>query len=147
MLHTCAQYPKMPAVPSRAPNPARLRLAALLFAWCVATGAAWDLVQIFAWGRMWVGHLQTRTPAAALSATFAPDGGCELCHAVAAAKEQTTDTPAATPDKLLLLPWPRSEAPLVRLLRPQPHRLPPFAAGQPHPRAEPPTPPPRRFGA
>jgi hypothetical protein len=61
-------------------------VAGLLLAWLCANGAVWDIAQVFAWGRMFVGYTQTMTVAAALRETFNPAKPCEMCVTVSTAK-------------------------------------------------------------
>lgn len=66
----------------------RLSLILTLFAWLLATGSQWDVVQTFAWGRMFATNVQTLSLLKAADRTFSPEGRCELCCAVSAAKQQ-----------------------------------------------------------
>ncbi|HTZ22296.1 MAG TPA: hypothetical protein VMC06_15545 [Opitutaceae bacterium] len=59
----------------------------LIFAWICANGAVWDAVQFFAWARMFAGYSHTLPIRAALRETFDPGKPCEICMAVARAKE------------------------------------------------------------
>ena len=72
----------------------KIQLLCLLSAWLLATGSQWDLVQVFAWGRMFAGYAHEMPLAAALSQTFKPDNMCSLCRAVKAAKQQQEQSPA-----------------------------------------------------
>lgn len=81
---------------------------ALLLAWLCANGALLDLVQVFAWSRMFAGYTQTMTVRAALTETFDPAKPCELCLGVADAKEDLSQKPLPVPiersaDKQLIL--------------------------------------------
>ena len=62
-------------------------IASLIFAWICANGAVWDAVQVFAWARMFAGYAHTLPVRAALRETFDPGKPCEICMAVAKAKE------------------------------------------------------------
>ena len=65
----------------------RIQIPVLLFLCIIATGAQWDLVQVFAWGRMMATHSLTMPLAKAVTKTF--DGEmCPICRMVAKAKEQ-----------------------------------------------------------
>lgn len=66
----------------------RLAIFSLLTAWLLATGSQWDFVQVFAWGRMFVGYSQTMSVGEALAETFDADKPCSLCCAVREAKQQ-----------------------------------------------------------
>ncbi len=53
----------------------------------VATGAQWDLLQTFAWGRMMVTYSQAMPLTQAVAKTF--DGEmCDICRLVASAQKQ-----------------------------------------------------------
>jgi len=65
----------------------RLQIPLVLFLCFMATGAQWDLLQMFAWGRMMAGHAQTMPLSRAVAKTF--DGEmCAVCRMVADAKKQ-----------------------------------------------------------
>jgi hypothetical protein len=84
----------------------RLQLCALLLAWFMATGSQWDLVQVFAWGRMFASYSRTMPLESALRLTFKPDHMCSVCKMVKAAKQQQEQSPAApskTLEKILLV--------------------------------------------
>src|SRR5580704_17530585 len=74
---------------------ARLQLCALLFAWFMATGSQWDLVQVCAWGRMFANYSRTMPLASALRLTFQPGNMCSVCKMVKAAKQQQEQLAAA----------------------------------------------------
>lgn len=61
-------------------------IASLALAWLCANGAVWDVVQVFAWGRMFANYAQTLSFAAAARETLDPNKPCELCTTVAKAK-------------------------------------------------------------
>lgn len=103
------------------PPARRRRWLVLLFAWAFATGAPWDLVQVFAWGRMWVGHAQTQSVSEAIAATFSPEGLCGMCEAVQSAR-------TAGDDNAVPLPLLSGAIPLV-LTPPAVLRVRPPAAG------------------
>ena len=69
----------------------RLSLVLTLFAWLLATGSHWDLVQTFGWGRMIATYSQTMSLSEAIRLTFTPENMCGVCSAVATAKQQTND--------------------------------------------------------
>jgi len=62
-------------------------ISSLFFAWICANGAVWDAVQVFAWARMFAGYAHALPVGAALRETFDPGKPCEICMAVAKAKE------------------------------------------------------------
>jgi hypothetical protein len=78
----------------------RLQLSALLLAWLMATGSQWDVVQVFAWGRMFASYSRTMSVESALRMTFQPDHMCSVCKMVKAAKQQQEQSPMA-PSKAL----------------------------------------------
>jgi hypothetical protein len=65
-----------------------LATVCLLFAWLCANGAILDVVQVFAWTKMFTGYAQEMPVAHALKETFDPAKPCELCVGVAKAKDQ-----------------------------------------------------------
>ena len=66
----------------------KLSLITMLFAWLLATGSHWDLVQTFAWGRMIATYSQSMSLTEAVRLTFTPDNLCGICESVSAAKQQ-----------------------------------------------------------
>lgn len=66
----------------------RLALSLTLAAWLLATGAQWDLVQTFAWARMFTDNVRTLPVGEGFARTFSPEGRCDICNAVSTAKEQ-----------------------------------------------------------
>lgn len=85
----------------------RFSLFLTLAAWLLATGSHWDLLQTFAWGRMIATSAQTMPLMSAVKKTFTPEAMCELCHAVADAKQSAAKDPvlpdAKSTGKILLL--------------------------------------------
>jgi hypothetical protein len=73
----------------------RLQIVTVLFAWLVATGSQWDLVQAFAWSRMIIGYSRTMPLVEAVRLTFQPDNLCSLCEMVKTAKQQQSREPGA----------------------------------------------------
>jgi hypothetical protein len=73
----------------------KAQLVAILFGWMLATGAQWDVAQVFAWGRMFLMYAGEVPVARALKMTFAPENMCAVCKAVNAAKQQ--DNPSEAP--------------------------------------------------
>jgi hypothetical protein len=73
----------------------RLQLSALLLACFMATGSQWDLVQVFAWGRMFATYSRIMPVESALRLTFKPGNMCSVCKLVKAAKQQQEQSPAA----------------------------------------------------
>jgi len=65
----------------------RFQLSFLLSLGFIASGAQWDAVQVFAWGRMFASHARAMPLVQALSQTF--DGEpCPICRLVATARRQ-----------------------------------------------------------
>ncbi len=64
----------------------------ILTAWLLATGSQWDLVQAFAWARMFTDNVRTLSVVEAAKRTFSPEGRCEMCAAVTTAKQQQEST-------------------------------------------------------
>lgn len=88
-------------------------LVLTLAAWLLATGSQWDLVQVFAWGRMFATYSQSLPLGRAVERTFSPETMCSLCHAVAAAKQQQSRDENSLPGgkaagKILLVFAPRA---------------------------------------
>ena len=83
-----------------------IAIAGLLLAWICANGAVWDVVQVFAWARMFAGYVHVLPVRAALSETFDSSKPCEFCIAVAKAKEteqkQTPQQIERSVEKLVL---------------------------------------------
>lgn len=83
----------------------QLKFCAAFLAWLLATGVQWDVLQVVAWGNMFLDNMATRTMGAALEKTF--DGEeCELCVAVREAKqrEESPGVPSTKqPQKITLI--------------------------------------------
>jgi hypothetical protein len=124
----------------------KLALLVTLTAWLFATGSQWDVVQTFAWARMFAENARTLSFGAALERTFSPEGRCELCGAVSTAKRQQSDADGGAPGgkadgKLVLVFQPVAAVILT------PPGLAPWSPDEPPcvstERAAPPLPPPR----
>lgn len=61
----------------------RFFTVSVLLAWLLATGAQWDLLQGFAWGRMIASYSRTMPLNEAVRLTFTPENLCGLCKVVA----------------------------------------------------------------
>jgi hypothetical protein len=73
----------------------RLQISVAIFLSVIAAGAQWDLVQVYAWGRMVADHSSTMPFQAAVTKTF--DGEmCPICRMVAKARQQEQSRSAAT---------------------------------------------------
>jgi hypothetical protein len=122
-----------------------LSILAVLFAWLIATGSQWDLIQVFAWGKMMATYSRIMPLRDAVALTFTPGNLCDICRLVDAAKEKQTEAgnPAASqaPEKPLVI----CVAPAVVVQAPAPtfeglaEPKAPCGIG----RAAPPLPPPR----
>lgn len=69
----------------------KLASLALVFAWLCANGALLDVVQVFAWAKMFSGNAETMSVGAALQKTFDPKHRCKMCLGVTAAKKSTQE--------------------------------------------------------
>lgn len=69
----------------------RVQLIAVLLAGFLATGAQWDFVQVFGWGRMIVKYAQNMPLDQAVKRTFSGEM-CGVCEAVSEAKQQEAPT-------------------------------------------------------
>lgn len=72
----------------------KLALIMTLAAWLVATGSHWDLVQTFAWGKMFATYSQTMSYTDAARMTFSPDNFCGVCEFVADVSQDADDDSA-----------------------------------------------------
>jgi hypothetical protein len=83
----------------------RLRLTVAVFLCFVATGAQWDFVQTFAWGRMLVSYSRTMTVRQSIARTFSGEM-CDICRLVAGAQKSDrahSAVPEARTDAKLFL--------------------------------------------
>jgi hypothetical protein len=69
----------------------KLSLILTLSAWFFATGSHWDIVQAFAWGKMFTTYSQSMSYADAVKLTFATDNLCDVCELVADAEQSSAD--------------------------------------------------------
>lgn len=129
----------------------RLPAILVLCAWLLATGAQWDLLQGFAWGRMVANYSRTMPLTEALRLTFTPDNLCGVCAFVADAKtragaaDRSSEAPAdpsakakaplATPPARFFVfssvtapAWPAEHFEPIAHARPAPLTEPPRAA-------------------
>ena len=94
----------------------RLSLLLTLTAWLLATGSHWDLVQTFAWGRMFAENARTMPLLEAAQRTFRPEARCNLCAAVTEAKQQEENSPTIPGGKLdvkIILAFEPAPSPVV----------------------------------
>lgn len=127
----------------------------VLCAWLFASGAQWDIVQGFAWARMFVSYSKTMPVGEALKKTFQPDNLCGVCEFVADAKTRTdADRPAANdpvprdPGLKVTLFLPAAPEVFVAIAPfPSEPRWPDDPAARSRTRPAPPTEPPRALAA
>lgn len=84
----------------------RFKIVAILFAWLLATGAQWDVVQTVGWARMIARYAETMSISQAVEKTFG-NAVCGICEAVDYAKQaEATAVPndAAKAKVVLLCP-------------------------------------------
>jgi hypothetical protein len=92
----------------------RLSALLLLSAWLLASGAQWDLLQSFAWGRMIANYSRTMPVAEAVRLTFTPDNLCGMCSFVAVAKTRADGTSEGRPHEPAPVdPGAKAKAPLA----------------------------------
>ncbi|MEN9841433.1 MAG: hypothetical protein RL376_1233 [Verrucomicrobiota bacterium] len=74
------------------------RVSALfaLCAWLLASGAHWDFVQGFAWGRMIAAYSRTMPLEQAIKLTFTADNLCGVCEFVAEGKTRSDALPSSS---------------------------------------------------
>jgi hypothetical protein len=80
------QIPRITGMPKRA------HVIVVLLAWFLSTGAHWDLVQTFGWGRMIAKYAQIMPLAKAVEKTFSGEL-CSVCEVVNDAKQQEQEAP------------------------------------------------------
>jgi hypothetical protein len=68
----------------------RFQIILVLFAWLLASGGQWQLIQSFAWGRMIATYAKTMPLREAVRLTFTPDNLCGICELVVAAQQDAT---------------------------------------------------------
>jgi hypothetical protein len=82
----------------------RLQLSLVLFLCCLATGSQWEVLQVFAWGRMMVNYSRSEPMAEAVGDTFSGKM-CSICRLVANARHQEQSHPEQ--------PTPQSETKVI----------------------------------
>lgn len=122
----------------------RFQIIIVLLAWFMASGAQWDLVQTFAWGRMFATYSQSMPLLRAVKLTFTPGNMCSICKAVNEAKQQesTPAVPGGKADSKLLLVFQSAQNVILKVPAQETWSLSdqfPLSAQ----RSNPPTPPPR----
>lgn len=76
---------------------AKIPLIIVLASWLFASGAHWDFVQVFAWGRMLATYRETMSFSKALEATFDADKPCSICQLVGKAKQKEQSSSTGAP--------------------------------------------------
>ena len=80
-----------------------LQVLTLCLAWLCANGALWDVVQVFAWGKMVHDYSQVMPLAQAITKTFDGSAPCEICTVVDDAKQsQPAQQVERSQEKILL---------------------------------------------
>lgn len=125
----------------------RLQLGLVFFAWFMATGSQWDLVQVIAWGRMFTGYSTEMSLTAAAKKTFSGEL-CGLCQVAQDGRKQQesggdTAPPAKSAGKMLDLCPLSTSTPVLSPSRVTVGRLAAFAGSDGRGRTSPPSPPPR----
>lgn len=69
--------------------PRRLSIIALFAAWLCASGAMLDVVQVFAWAKMFTRYTQAMPVGEAAAETFDPSKPCRICLAVRRARDES----------------------------------------------------------
>lgn len=91
----------------------RFQSLIVLFAWLLAGGAQWDLLQGFAWGRMIANYSRTMPVSEAIRLTFTPDNLCGVCSFVADARTRS-DAGGKTADTAPVETGAKAKLPLAR---------------------------------
>ncbi len=71
--------------------PRKFSILCLLFAWLCANGAVWNMVQVVAWGKMYLDYASVLPARIALRKTFDGSKPCELCTVVRQAEDAARD--------------------------------------------------------
>lgn len=123
----------------------KLSLILTLSAWFFATGSHWDLVQTFAWGKMFATYSQSMSYVDAAKLTFSADNLCGVCEIVSVAEQADADRETA-PGKSGTREIQLAYAPVPQVILTAPD-LSPWSLSDrrvpPRSGAPPPTPPPR----
>lgn len=92
----------------------KLSLVFTLAAWLLATGSQWDLVQTFAWARMFAVNARTMSLVDAVKYTLSPEDRCELCNAVSTAKQhEEAALPGGKAEGKLVLAFEPAPSPVI----------------------------------
>lgn len=124
----------------------RFAIVLTFAAWLFATGSHWDLVQTFAWGKMFAQYAQTMSYVDAARMTFTADNLCGVCEIVQDAKHATDENgqpaPAESGTQKIQLALSAVPQPVIVAPAPEPWSL--SDRSLPAPLAvAPPVPPPR----
>jgi hypothetical protein len=122
----------------------RISLFLTLAAWLFATGSHWDLVQTYAWGRMFISYAQAMSLSAAAEETFSGQM-CDLCKAVQKNKREQS-APKFPASAKVRLPDAAPPAAVAKIVSPAPcviGVIPALATCAGRGRNAPPLPPPR----
>ncbi|MBL9210660.1 MAG: hypothetical protein JNL92_09325 [Opitutaceae bacterium] len=125
----------------------RLQLGLVFFAWLMATGSQWDLVQVVAWGRMFTGYSSEMSLAAAAKKTFSGEL-CSLCQVAQDGRKQQesggdTAPPTKSAGKMLDLCPLTTSTPVLSPVSGAVGSLAAYVGSDGRGRASPPSPPPR----
>lgn len=123
----------------------RLSIVALFAAWFCASGSMLDVVQVFAWGRMFSQYTQTMSVAAAAIETMDVSKPCAICMALRRARQESSqrELPAGIASSSVKIDLVFHEVPTPILARDLEAWL-ETGVATPRTRTEPvPTPPPR----
>ena len=63
------------------------RTLLVLTVWSICTGCHWDLIQVFAWAKMFADNAGEMSYREAASRALDPGEACQVCHFVAAATQ------------------------------------------------------------
>ena len=117
-----------------------------LTAWLFATGSHWDIVQTFAWGKMFATYAQSMSYTDAAKLTFSGTILCNVCEIVSDAKQGDSSGqpgPASSGTQKILLAL--NPANSIILQRPDLERWPEHQDRVPQPRGQPAGPPSSRL--
>ncbi len=83
----------------------KLQILLVLSTWLLATGSQWDMLQVFAWGKMITTYSRTMSVKRAVILTFTPTNLCEVCQLVndAKAKEDPARGASKAPERPVVI--------------------------------------------
>jgi len=85
-----------------------LSVLCLLAAWLCANGVVLDIVQVYAWARMFTGYAQAVSLGQAAAETFDPSKPCAICKAVQKARDSAPKQEATSAAERITLICQRS---------------------------------------